>query len=197
MTDKYLVGSPLESHTDHLTIDGYYTRVLTLREEPSESRPLILQRLLRIPATYHIVTEWRAVETSEAVHYIESMRTHFHKTKSSLAVSSGGDRLKDETKVEFVDDLNECLKEVQKRGNYFGKFSLTIVIYDRDRAKVERTMSDFAKAFSNVSASLYSEKRPAYSRLRSSSASGSRAGFWGAFCEPVDGWSAFLKMALN
>jgi hypothetical protein len=33
------------------------------------------------------------------------MRTHFHKTKSSLSVSSGGDRLKDETKVEFVDDL--------------------------------------------------------------------------------------------
>ena len=145
MTDKYLVGSPLESHTDHLTIDGYYTRVLTFREEPSESRPLILQQLLRIPATYHIVTEWRAVETSEAVHYIESMRTHFHKTKSSLSVSSGGDRLKDETKVEFVDDLNECLKEVQKRGNYFGKFSLTIVVYDRDRAKVEKAVSDFAQ----------------------------------------------------
>jgi hypothetical protein len=83
-----------------------------------------------------------------AIHYIESTRTHFHKTKSSLTVSSGGDRLKDETKVEFVDDLNECLKEVQKRGNYFGKFSLTIVIYDRDRAKVERTVSDFVKAFS-------------------------------------------------
>jgi type IV secretion system protein VirB4 len=157
MTDKYLVGSPLESHTDHLTIDGYHTRVLTLREEPSESRPLVLQQLLRIPATYHVVTEWRAVEASEAVHYIESMRTHFHKTKSSLSVSSGGDRLKDETKAEFVDDLNECLKEVQKRGNYFGKFSLTIVVYDRDRAKVEKAVSDFAKAFSNVGATLYSE----------------------------------------
>src|SRR5581483_189596 len=88
MTDKYLVGSPLESHPDHLTIGGYYTRVLTLREEPSESRPLVLQQLLRISATYHIVTEWRAVEASEAIHYIESMRTHFHKTKSSLSVSS-------------------------------------------------------------------------------------------------------------
>jgi hypothetical protein len=66
VTDKYLVASPLESHTDHLTIDGYHTRVLTLREEPSESRPLVLQQLLRIPATYHIVTEWRAVETNEA-----------------------------------------------------------------------------------------------------------------------------------
>jgi type IV secretion system protein VirB4 len=103
------------------------------------------------------VTEWRAVEASEAVHYIESMRTHFHKTKSSLSVSSGGDRLKDETKAEFVDDLNECLKEVQKRGNYFGKFSLTIVVYDRDRAKVEKAVSDFAKAFSNVGATLHSE----------------------------------------
>jgi type IV secretion system protein VirB4 len=85
------------------------------------------------------------------------MRTHFHKTKSSLSVSSGGDRLKDETKAEFVDDLNECLKEVQKRGNYFGKFSLTIVVYDRDRAKVEKAVSDFAKAFSNVGATLHSE----------------------------------------
>jgi len=56
-----------QSHTNHLALDGYHTRVLTLREEPSESRPLVLQQLLRIPATYHIVTEWRAVETNEAV----------------------------------------------------------------------------------------------------------------------------------
>jgi type IV secretion system protein VirB4 len=157
MTDKYLVSSPLESHTDHLTLDGYYARVLTLREEPSESRPLVLQQLLRIPATFYIATEWRAVETADAVKYIETMRTHFHKTKSSLSTSSGGDRLKDETKVEFVGDLNECLKEVQKRGNYFGRFSLTIVVYDRDPAKVEKAVSDFGKAFSNAGASLYSE----------------------------------------
>jgi type IV secretion system protein VirB4 len=136
MTDKYLVSSPLESHTDHLTV---------------------LQQLLRIPATFYIATEWRAVETTDAVKYIETMRTHFHKTKSSLSTSSGGDRLKDETKVEFVGDLNECLKEVQKRGNYFGRFSLTIVVYDRDPLKVEKAVSDFEKAFSNAGASLYQE----------------------------------------
>ncbi len=157
LVDKYLVGSPLESHSGHLTLDGYHTRVLTLREEPSESRPLVLQQLLRIPATYHIVTEWRTVEAAETVQYIESMRTHFHKTKSSLSVSSQGDRLKDETKVEFVDDLAEALKEVQKRGNYFGKFSMTIVVYDRDPAQVEKAVAEFGKAFSNAGASLYSE----------------------------------------
>jgi type IV secretion/conjugal transfer VirB4 family ATPase len=157
LTDKYLVSSPLESHTDHLSLNGYHTRVLTLREEPSESRPLVLQQLLRIPATFQIATEWHAVEAADAVKYIETMRTHFHKTKSSLSTSSGGDRLKDETKVEFVGDLNECLKEVQKRGNYFGRFSLTVVVYDRDPAKVDKAVSDFGKAFSNAGASLYSE----------------------------------------
>ena len=157
MTDKYVVGSPLESHSSHLVLDGYHTRVLTLREEPSESRPLVLRQLLRIPATFHIVTEWRAVEAEDAVRHIESMRTHFHKTKSSLSVSSGGDRLQDQTKVEYVDDLNECLKEVQKRGNYFGKFSLTVVVYDRDPAKVEKAVAEFGKAFSQVGASLYAE----------------------------------------
>jgi type IV secretion system protein VirB4 len=157
MTDKYLVSSPLESHPDHLTLDGYHVRILTLREEPSESRPLVLQQLLRIPATFQIATEWRPVEAADAVKYIETMRTHFHKTKSDLSTSSGGDRLKDETKVEFVGDLNECLKEVQKRGNYFGRFSLTIVTYDRAPNRVEKAVSDFGKAFSNVGASLYSE----------------------------------------
>jgi type IV secretion system protein VirB4 len=177
MTDKYLVSSPLESHTDHLTLDGYYTRVLTLREEPSESRPLVLQELLKIPATFFIATEWRVVETADAVKYIETMRTHFHKTKSSLSTSSGGDRLKDETKVEFVGDLNECLKEVQKRGNYFGRFSLTIVAYDRDPAKVDKAVSDFNKAFSNVGASLYQETYNQLSAFFATSAGNSHFNF--------------------
>ena len=157
MTDKYLTGSAIESNPNHLLIDGYHTRVLTLREEPAHSWPLILQELFQVPATYHITTEWRTIPHPEAIAYIEAMRTHFHKTKSGLSTTSGGDRLKDETKVEYVDDLNECLKEIEKRGNYFGKFSLTIVIYDRDPLKVEKAVSDFRKVFSNNSAMLFEE----------------------------------------
>jgi type IV secretion/conjugal transfer VirB4 family ATPase len=157
MTDKYLVGSTIESNPDHLVIDGYHTRILTLREEPAESWPLILQELFQVAATYHISTEWRTIPHPDAVKHMEGMRSHFHKTKSGISTSTGGDRLQDETKVEFVDDLNECLKEIQKRGNYFGKFTLTIVIYDRDPQKVAKAVSDFRKVFSNNSATLFEE----------------------------------------
>ena len=157
LADKYLVGSAIEANRDHLVIDGFHMRILTLREEPSQSWPLVLQELYQVPATYHIATEWRTVEHRQAIDYIEGMRSHFHKTKRGLSTSNTGDRLQDETKVEFVDDLNECLKEIQKRGNYFGKFTMTIVIYDRDSNKVEKAVSDFRKVFSNNGATLFEE----------------------------------------
>ncbi len=34
------------------------------------------------------------------------------------------------------------------KGNYFAKFSLSVVVYDLDRAKVERACADFYKVFS-------------------------------------------------
>ena len=157
LTDKYLVGSAIEANRDHLVIGGYHTRILTLREEPAQSWPLILQELYQVPATYHIATEWRTVEQREAIDRIEAMRSHFHKTKRGLSTSNTGDRLQDETKVEFVDDLNECLKEIQKRGNYFGKFTMTIVIYDLDPGRVAKAVSDFRKVFSNNGASVFEE----------------------------------------
>src|SRR5579859_2891244 len=157
LTDKFLVGAPIEAHNDHLQIEGYYTRILTLREEPSESWPLILQQLSHTQATYHIVSEWRMLDNDDARKHIETLRRHFHKTKESLSTTQGGDTLKDVSKVEFIDDLGECLKEIDKRGNHFGKFSLTIVIYSKDQAKVEKAVSDFYKAFSSKGGSLYYE----------------------------------------
>jgi len=51
LTDKYLVGSALEAHRDYLVIDDYHTRILTVREEPAQSWPLILQELYQVQAT--------------------------------------------------------------------------------------------------------------------------------------------------
>jgi len=161
LLDKYLVSTPIECYRDHLDLGGYHTRVLILREEPAESWPLILQQLFQINATYHITTTWRAAENDEAKKHIEAMRLHFHNTKTSLvsqASSSGGkDTLKDDTKTAFVGDLGECLLEIGKKGNYFGKFSLTVVVYARELEKVEKAVSNFRKVFSRNSGELYSE----------------------------------------
>jgi len=44
------------------------------------------------------------------------------------------------------------------KGNYFGQFSLTVVIFDLDQAKVERACADFYKVFSVHDAQLYEER---------------------------------------
>jgi type IV secretion system protein VirB4 len=54
--------------------------------------------------------------------------------------------------------LGEALKELEIKGNYFGTYSLTIVVYDEDLAKAESACADFYKAFCVHDAQLYEEK---------------------------------------
>jgi len=159
LLDKFLVGSPIESYRDHLDIDGYYTRVLTLKEETSETWPLVLKALLEIDATYHVVTEWRPVHNVAALSHIDRMRGHFHKTKKSLSTATGpsADVLSDENKQSFVVNLGTCMKEIGEKGNYFGKFTLTIIVYSREKAHVEKAVDDFDRVFTSRGGSLYHE----------------------------------------
>jgi len=70
---------------------------------------------------------------------------HFHNTKRSLASyvtasdqsQRGDDVLVDESKEAQIHDLGEALKEIEIQGNYFGNYSLTVVVYDHDLSKVE------------------------------------------------------------
>ena len=57
-----------------------------------------------------------------------------------------------------VRELGEGIKEIELHGNYFGQFSLTVVIYDLDLAKVDRACAEFYKVFSVHDAQLYEEK---------------------------------------
>jgi len=47
---------------------------------------------------------------------------------------------------------------LQREGNYFGHFSLSVVIYDLDPAKVDTACAEFYKVFSVHDAQLYEEK---------------------------------------
>src|SRR5438876_11113645 len=54
--------------------------------------------------------------------------------------------------------LFRSIKEIELHGNYFGQFSLTVVIYDLDPAKVDRACAEFYKVFSVHDAQLYEER---------------------------------------
>ena len=162
--DYYLPESPIECHRGFLRVDDYYVKVLTLKEPSAQSFPLIFKRLLEVQANYYLVTEWKKEESGKMRRAIQSKRRHFHNTKRSFAsqVSLNDaptqDVLLDDSKESQVRELGEGIKEIELHGNYFGQFSLTVVIYDLDMAKVDRACADFYKVFSVHDAQLYEEK---------------------------------------
>lgn len=162
--DYYLCESHLECHRGHLRLDDYYVKVLTLKEPSAQSFPLIFKSLLEVQANFHIVTEWKKEDSGKTRKAIQSKRRHFHNTKRSLmshlnvSDAPATDVLVDDSKEAQVRELGETIKQLEIEGNYFGHFSLSIVIYDLDPAKVETACAEFYKVFSTHDAQVYEEK---------------------------------------
>jgi type IV secretion/conjugal transfer VirB4 family ATPase len=162
--DYYLCESHVECHPKHLRVDDYYVKVLTLKEPSAQSFPLIFKRLLEVEANYYVVTEWKREDSGKTRRMIQAKRRHFHNTKRSFASQVNlsdappQDVLLDDSKESQVRELGEGIKEIELHGNYFGQFSLTVVIYDLDLAKVDRACAEFYKVFSVHDAQLYEER---------------------------------------
>jgi type IV secretion/conjugal transfer VirB4 family ATPase len=162
--DYYLPESPIECHRGYLRVDDYYVKLLTLKEPSAKSFPLIFKRLLEIDANFCVVTEWTKEDSGKMRRVIQAKRRHFHNTKRSFASqvsmndAAPQDVLLDDSKESQVRELGEAIAEIELHGNYFGKFSLSVVIYDLDMAKVDRGCADFYKVFSVHDAQLYEEK---------------------------------------
>jgi type IV secretion system protein VirB4 len=162
--DYYLCESPLECHRGHLRLDDYYVKILTLKEPSAQSFPLMFKRLLEVEANYYVVSEWKKEDSGKTRRIIQAKRRHFHNTKRSfisqvnLNDAPAQDVLLDDSKESQVHELGEGIKEIELHGNYFGQFSLTVVIYDLDIAKVDRACAEFYKVFSVHDAQLYEEK---------------------------------------
>jgi type IV secretion/conjugal transfer VirB4 family ATPase len=162
--DYYLAESHLECHRNHLRVDNDYVKVLTLKEPSAHTFPLLLKGLLDIRANYHVVTEWKKEEPGKTRRTIQAKRRHFHNTKrsffSQVSLNDGAprDTLLDDSKESQVHELGRGIEEIELRGNYFGQFSLTVVLYDRDLATVERAAAEFYKVFSVHDAQLYEER---------------------------------------
>ena len=163
--DWQICGSELEAHRGFLRMDDDYVRVLTLKELPSETRPLLLQGLFDIQANFHVVTEWHPVDNTKARKEIASRRRHHHNSKTSF-VSNLQDRqntgpqdeLVDDSKAAAVAELGNALTAIGMEGKSFGEFTLSVVIYDEDRMKVEHALAEFQKLFTHHDGLLYEER---------------------------------------
>src|SRR3984893_1198473 len=162
--DYYVCGSHLECHRGHLRVDDYYVKVLTLKEPSAQSFPLLLKRLLGVQANFYVTTEWKKEDPGKTRRVIQAKRRHFHNTKRSffsqvnLNDATPQDMLLDDSKEAQVRELGEGIREIELYGNYFGEFSLTVILYDLDPSAVERASAEFYKVFSVHDAQLYEER---------------------------------------
>ncbi|MDW5266995.1 MULTISPECIES: VirB4 family type IV secretion system protein [Acidobacteriaceae] len=163
--DWQVCGSELEAHRGYLRLDDDYLRILTLKELPGETRPLILNGLLDIPANFHVVTEWHPVDNAKARKEIASRRRHHHNSKTSFVSNlqdqqnaGNQDNLVDDSKAAAVAELGGALTALGMEGKNFGEFTLTVVIYDEDRTRLEYSAAEFQKLFTQHDALLYEER---------------------------------------
>jgi type IV secretion/conjugal transfer VirB4 family ATPase len=163
--DFQICDSALECHRDHLELDDYHVRVLTLKEPPAQTFAHLLRGLQGISTNFILASEWKRESQLTIRQLIQSKRRHFYNAKSSLAnyLTTNGqtapkDMLVDDGAVAVVAELGGCLEELEVRGRSFGQFSLTLVLYDRDPAALRRSVAECLKVFATHDARLTEER---------------------------------------
>ena len=162
--DYQVVNSNIEAERDHLRVGEHVVRVLTMKEAITETRPLVLDALLKVPANFYVVTEWTPLATDKARKEVNKRRRHFNMSKSGFVSQMGSDASKtnprdvlvDESKQADIENLGDCLRALGD-GQSLGDFSLTIVLYGRSKAEVNQLVGEFASVFTNADGNLFEE----------------------------------------
>ena len=162
--DYQVANSTIEAERDHLRVGDHIVRVMTMKEAITETRPLVLDSLLKIAANFYVVTEWNPVTTDRARKEVNKRRRHFNVSKTGFISQMGSDATKtnprdvlvDESKQADIENLGDCLRALGD-GQQLGDFSLTIVLYGRSKAELDPTVGGFAGVFTHADGNLFAE----------------------------------------
>jgi type IV secretion system protein TrbE len=158
-----LCGSSLECYSDHLLLDDYHVRVLTLKEPPPHTSAHLFRDLGKLSARFIVATEWKPESDAAIRRLIQGKRRHFHNSKASLMnyisqpASGPKDVLVDEGAAALVAGLGSAQEELEQ-GRHFGQFSMSVVLYDRDGAALRRAVSECHKVFATRGAEVIEER---------------------------------------
>ncbi|MFP5228737.1 MAG: VirB4 family type IV secretion system protein [Acidobacteriota bacterium] len=159
-----ITNSQLDPERDHLRVGDDYVRILTMKEAIGETRPLSLDALLKIPANFIAVSEWVPVAAAAARKEVNKRRRHFNIAKTGFISQLGNDAAKtnprdvlvDESKQADIENLGDCLRALGD-GQQLGEFSLTMVLYGKDRQALDLVVGEFAGVFTNADGTLFAE----------------------------------------
>jgi hypothetical protein len=93
-----------------------------MKEAVTETRPLILDALLKIRANFYVVTEWTPLPAGKARKEVNKRRRHFNMSKTGFvsqisndaAQTNPRDVLVDESKQADIENLGDCLRALAR-----------------------------------------------------------------------------------
>ncbi|MEO7888846.1 MAG: hypothetical protein ABIW19_02485 [Vicinamibacterales bacterium] len=160
--DFYLSDSALECHRDRLRVDDVEVKVLTMKEPPAKTYAHVLEALYAVPSAFVACLEWQRIPNARMRRDLHARRRHFFNRRVSLvnylhSQTKPEEMLVDDSATATVTELGQSLTAMEVHGQFFGQCSLTIVVYDQDRARLDRSVADCAKAFAAHDGALYDE----------------------------------------
>lgn len=160
--DFYVSDSEVECHRDHLSVDGVRVKVLTMKEPPAKTFAHMLRDLCAIPCAFTACLEWQRLPAARVRRDIQARRRHFFNKKVSLinyvqSQTKPEEMLVDESATATVQELGQCLTEVEVHGRFFGACGLTVVVYDREPRRLDQATAEAIKVFAAHDGAFYEE----------------------------------------
>ena len=133
-----------------------------MKEPPAKTFAHMLRDLCAIPSEFVACLEWQRVSHARIRREIHARRRHFFNKKVSLinyvqSQTKPEEMLVDESATATVQELGQCLTDIEVHGRFFGACSLTVVLHDREARRVEQAAADTIKAFAGHDGVLYEE----------------------------------------
>jgi type IV secretion/conjugal transfer VirB4 family ATPase len=160
--DYFVADCPVDCHRSHLDIDEVRVKVLTMKEPPNATFAHLLEDLYTVPGECIACLEWRRIPNDRMRRDLHTRRRHFFNKRVSLVNYASTDTrpeemLVDESATATVKQLGEALTELDVHGHFFGECSLSLVLFDRDPAVVDRMTADAIKVLAAHDGTLIDE----------------------------------------
>jgi type IV secretion system protein VirB4 len=168
MVDYQAVASRLNwDRQGRLTLDERKLKLLSLKELPSFTTPILFRDLAAIPADLVLWSEWKHTENPQLRKAVSEKRRFLWNFKrlspgTVLAQASGRVQeidadLEDDSARTIIRDLKKALVQIEAEGGYFGKYSFSLLLHGTDGQKLEHAASEAHRILSTYEAEAVEE----------------------------------------
>jgi type IV secretion system protein VirB4 len=161
--DRQIVKSPVEWHSDHVTVGKRHVQMFSLKTTPEASRPCLFSGLHTLDCDSVLCSTWRVKSTGSARKEIDAQEKFisFFKVGVLTRVMSGRDTASLETGASAkaaninVDDLSEVIRGLDKKAQ--GEFSLRLLLAARSQEQLRDVVPAVHRIFVDARAQVMEE----------------------------------------